>query len=81
MDEETAERIFYQKTLTRFYKTEIRPCKAMCQRTQQLPTATTQQHATTCNSVQMDEKCNIQQCCVRLHAAFVRTSTYSAQKD
>ena len=64
MDEETAERIFDQSTLTGFYKTEIRPCKAMCKRTQQLPKfhvakrltgfklcATTQQHATTCNRV------------------------------
>ena len=64
MDEETAERSFDQRTLAGFYKTEIRRCKAMCKRTQQLPTlhvakrltgfklcATTQQHATTCNRV------------------------------
>ena len=42
MDEETAERIFDQSTLTGFYKTEIRPCKAMCKRTQQLPTSLAQ---------------------------------------
>ena len=43
MDEETAERIFDQSTLTGFYKTEIRPCKAMCKQTQQLPILLAQQ--------------------------------------
>ena len=69
MDEETAERIFDRSTLTGFYKTEIRPCKA----------TPNSDNSTTRNNIQQgmqtDAKCNIQQCCVRLHAAFIRTSS------
>ena len=63
--------------LTGFYKTEIRPFKAMCKRTQQLPTATTQQHATTynrvCKRTQNVTSNNVASVCTRLFN--IRTSS------
>ena len=97
MDEETAERIFDQSTLTGFYKTEIRPCKAMCKRTEQLCIrlhvakrltgfklcATTQQPATTCNRVCKRTKNVTSNNVASVRRGFYKDeiSTYSARKD